>query len=316
VVAETGEGGGVPDSRFAAFCAFAGGLVGEAEWCIGVEPSPLESFTLACRSGGLSRGRARRLLHEALIEVHRASDVPARVLRFAASDDADALAVCFRDRERFAGILVYARRAGAAAFAEREVGLLRDVLSELQERFAATFGDEAGPGLAARRRMPALCILRPDLSVETGSVEALALALERDGRRRLPARIEARIEAAVADWGDDPAANAPKMALRDDGNSVLRIFPLAADDGPRIAVMWEPPRREASVLRSAERYALTRREIEVLQLLADGFSSAAIAARLSIAESTVNEHVARMMQKTDSANRVELVATTLINREL
>ncbi len=164
--------------------------------------------------------------------------------------------------------------------------------------------------------MPALCILRPDLSVETGSVEALALALERDGRRRLPARIEARIEAAVADWGDDPAANAPKMALRDDGNSVLRIFPLAADDGPRIAVMWEPPRREASVLRSAERYALTRREIEVLQLLADGFSSAAIAARLSIAESTVNEHVARMMQKTDSANRVELVATTLINREL
>ncbi len=80
--------------------------------------------------------------------------------------------------------------------------------------------------------------------------------------------------------------------------------------------MWEPPRREASVLRSAERYALTRREIEILQLLADGFSSAAIAARLSIAESTVNEHVARMMQKTESANRVELVATTLVTREL
>lgn len=316
MVAETGEGGGVGDDRFAAFCAYAGGLAGEAEWCIGVEPSPLESFTLACRSGGLNRARARRLLHEALIEVHRSSDVRARVLRVAATDQADALAICFRDRERFSGILVYARRTGAAPFLEREVEFLRSLLGELQERFAAAYGHAAAPGLAARRRMPALCILRPDLSVETGSVDALALALERDGRRRLPPRIEARIEAAVADWGDDPAANAPKMALRDDGSSVLRIFSLAADDGPRIAVMWEQSRRQASVLRSAERYALTRREIEVLQLLADGFSSAAIAARLSIAESTVNEHVARMMQKTESANRVELVATTLISREL
>lgn len=316
MVAETGEGGGIPDSRFTAFCAYAGTLAGEAEWCIGVEPSPLESFTLACRSEGLSRGRARRLLHEALIEVHRSSGLPARVLRLTASDDAEALAVCFRGRERLAGILVYARRAGAPGFSEREEGLLREALGELQERFALAYGDEAAPGLAARRRMPALCILRPDLSVETGSAEALELALQRDGRRRLPPRIEARVEAAVADWGDDPAANAPKMALREDGNAVLRIFPLAAEDGPRIAVMWEPPRREASVLRSAERYALTRREIEVLQLLADGFSSAAIAARLSIAESTVNEHVARMMHKTDSANRVELVATTLISREL
>ena len=230
---------------------------------------------------------------------------------------AEALAVSLRDRERFAGILVYARRAGAAGFSEREVGLLREALGELQERFALAYGDEAAPGLAARRRMPALCILRPDLSVETGSVEALELAVERDGRRRLPARIEARVEAAVADWGDDPAANAPpRWRCAGTATRCCGFFPLAAEDGPRIAVMWEPPRREASVLRSAERYALTRREIEVLPLLADGFSSAAIAARLSIAESTVNEHVARMMQKTESANRVELVATTLVNREL
>ncbi len=208
------------------------------------------------------------------------------------------------------------RRAGTVRFAERELALLVEALPELQSRFAACSGEEAAPGLASRRRMPALCILRPDLSVETASPDALALAVERDGRKRLPARLEARIEAAVADWGDDPAENAPTMALRDDGRSVLRIFPLGGDAGGRIAVMWEPPRREASVLRSAERYALTRREVEVLQLLADGFSSAAIAARLSIAESTVNEHVARMMHKTESANRVELVATTLVTREL
>ncbi len=313
---ETGGQGVTPDNRFGALCDYAAGLVSAAEWCVGVEPSVLESFALACRSAGLGRSRGRRLLHEALIEVHRAGDAPARVLRFSSADDADALAVCFREHERFAGVLVYARRANAPRFGEHEVAAVRAALPELQARFRAAWGDEAAPGAAARRRSPALCILRPDLSVETGSLDALAVVVERDGTKRLPTRLEARVGAAVADWGSDPAANPPKMALRDDGRSVLRIFPLAAEDGMRIAVMWEPPRREASVLRSAERYALTRREIEILQLLADGFSSAAIAARLSIAESTVNEHVARMMQKTESANRVELVATTLVNREL
>ncbi len=245
-MAEAGEGGA--ERRFAAFCAYASGLIAQAEWCVGVEPSPLESFALACRSGGLSRARARRLLHEALIVAHRSSDVPGRVLRFAAGDEAEGLAICVRDRERPAGIVVYARRDGAE-FSEHELLLLGDAQAELQERFAAAFGDEVGTGLAARRRTPALCILRPDLSVETGSAAALVLAPERDGRRRLPARIEARIEAAVADWGDDPAANPPKTTLRDDGNAVLRIFPLTAEDGPRIAVMWEPPRREGALSR-------------------------------------------------------------------
>jgi hypothetical protein len=248
-LAEAGEGGASAEGRFAAFCAYASGLIADAEWCVGVEPSPLESFALACRSAGLSRARARRLLHEALIEAHRSSDVPGRVLRFAANDETDGLAICVRERERLAGIVVYARRDGTPEFSEHELGLLRDAPGELQERFAAAFGDEVGTGLAARRRTPALCILRPDLSVETGSAAALALAPERDGRRRLPARIEARIEAAVADWGDDPAANPAKTALRDDGNAVLRIFPLTAEDGPRIAVMWEPPRREGAVSR-------------------------------------------------------------------
>ncbi len=95
-------------------------------------------------------------------------------------------------------------RGGPSAprFGEHEIGAVRGALAELQARFRATFGDNAAPGLAARRRMPALCILRPDLSVETGSAEALALAVERDGRKRLPPRLEARVGAAVADWGE------------------------------------------------------------------------------------------------------------------
>jgi len=46
-----------------------------------------------------------------------------------------------------------------------------------------------------------------------------------------------------------------------------------------------------------------------------GCSSGEIAHRLQIAESTVNEHVVRMMQKTETVNRVELIATTMGSRE-
>lgn len=53
---------------------------------------------------------------------------------------------------------------------------------------------------------------------------------------------------------------------------------------------------------------LTRREIELLKLVADGLSNKAIAQSLSVSENTVKYHVRNILQKLAVQNRTEAVA--------
>jgi DNA-binding NarL/FixJ family response regulator len=52
---------------------------------------------------------------------------------------------------------------------------------------------------------------------------------------------------------------------------------------------------------------LTAREIQVLELLAEGLSNKAIAARLGISDQTVKFHVASLSGKLSAANRTDAV---------
>jgi DNA-binding CsgD family transcriptional regulator len=53
---------------------------------------------------------------------------------------------------------------------------------------------------------------------------------------------------------------------------------------------------------------LTRRELEVLGLMADGCTNAVIAERLMIADGTAKKHVVRVLRKLGAANRSEAVS--------
>lgn len=52
----------------------------------------------------------------------------------------------------------------------------------------------------------------------------------------------------------------------------------------------------------------TRRELEVLHLVADGRSNAQIAARLLITERTAKHHVSSLLHKFEARDRAHLVA--------
>lgn len=64
---------------------------------------------------------------------------------------------------------------------------------------------------------------------------------------------------------------------------------------------------------SAEGMALTRRELDVLQLLAEGLSNKEIADRLFVSERTVVGHKSNLMSKTNTKNTVALLAYALRN---
>lgn len=63
--------------------------------------------------------------------------------------------------------------------------------------------------------------------------------------------------------------------------------------------------------KGAERRALTRREREVLRLLADGNSNDAIGSELRISAQTVRTHIQKAMAKLGAATRIQAVATAL-----
>lgn len=73
---------------------------------------------------------------------------------------------------------------------------------------------------------------------------------------------------------------------------------------PAAAARAEPP----SPFEAGRLNTLTKRQQDVLQLLALGFSNKAIAQRLAISESTVKVHIRAIMAQNGATNRTQIVA--------
>jgi DNA-binding NarL/FixJ family response regulator len=74
-----------------------------------------------------------------------------------------------------------------------------------------------------------------------------------------------------------------------------------ADSGGAAAGPGSGPRRRGPSL-------LTRREREVLRLVAQGMTNQAIAERLFVSEHTVHRHIANILRKLDAPSRAAAVA--------
>ena len=113
---------------------------------------------------------------------------------------------------------------------------------------------------------------------------------------RDPDHIDAALEAGAA-------AYVIKTAHPDDLASAIRqafehsVFYAGAR--PAAAAPVTPPRS------GEEAYGLTRRELEILQLVAEGRSNAQLAKMLWVTEQTVKFHLSNIYRKLDVANRTE-----------
>jgi DNA-binding CsgD family transcriptional regulator len=96
-----------------------------------------------------------------------------------------------------------------------------------------------------------------------------------------------------------------------DGNTVVRLLEWQGEIAKLRCVIVEEIRMRDPLQEAALRFGITRRETEVLRLVLLGASTAAIARRLQIAETTAYDHVKHIAIKTASGGRREIVAHVL-----
>ena len=169
---------------------------------------------------------------------------------------------------------------------------------------ATTSGDEAIAAL--EREDPDLVIVGVDADAQGDRGLEIAAAT----RARLP-------EACIIALGEDRAAESLAAAFGAGANAyVLRnVHPddLAAavrqSFGPSIYFANSPVHQQASsrprAAAATQDAGLTRREVEILRLVSDGYSNGALARLLWVTEQTVKFHLSNIYRKLGVSNRTE-----------
>jgi len=165
---------------------------------------------------------------------------------------------------------------------------------------ALTFAKLLGEGPMARVALEAsLAELRSPAFIvsATGTI----IHTNREGARRVAKsrdRLRAKLARAVTSLGDDAAAG-----------SAL-VTPLRCEAMPPyfLVIFRAPSSPEQNVEAAASLWELTRRQKEVLGLLAEGFANKTIAVRLGCADRTVEAHLTAIFQKSGFEGRSALLA--------
>lgn len=224
------------------------------------------------------------------------------------------LTVFFGDERGGSGAVLLLRRASTGEFLLQERSLLswaREEVLKVLASHAHFEGEITDLERAKMRAAPGIVLLDEHLAIEYVSKEHRHRRLGRWtlAGTRLPAALEASVREITAGW------NEPERRVEDvfmpAPDLVVRVLPVERMKRYAIALILEPYARREPMGEAIRRFHLTNRELEVIALLFSGLSAQQVAERLCISEATVNDHVKRLLSKTNSRNRTEMSAKLL-----
>jgi len=172
--------------------------------------------------------------------------------------------------------------------------------------------EESMEQLLRRREAPCLVVLDQDYRIVSAELRLYGFFASVGCTQRDPERLPPEMEAAVvnlARHGRETGVAFPVAGV------MLRTNVLTGPQGRCIAVTLERVRSRAPLDVAAERFGLSGREVQVLQLILRGYEAKAIAKELYIAESTVGEYFKHLSVKINARNRAEMIARVLDWRE-
>jgi DNA-binding NarL/FixJ family response regulator len=317
------------------------------QWCEAVVEfaerrryTPVQSWCGGIYGGVLIRtgewSRAETVLTEALARLRSRRARPGDVVPLAAlallrvrqgrGEEAEEL---LRGREREAAALpaliaLHLGRGDAAAaralVEDARAPLTREMLTIRGGVELALGESEAAAATVTELRETAARLGRPDLEAEAAllagrtaaaaedherAAEELEVAIEGFASLGLPyEEARARIALAEVEAERDPSSAAPSARAARDLFEELGARP----DADRAAALLRSLGVSGRRTTRGERDELTAREREVLRLIAEGFSNAAIAEQLVIAPKTAEHHVSRVLAKLGVRSRAEAAA--------
>jgi DNA-binding CsgD family transcriptional regulator len=219
------------------------------------------------------------------------------------------------DRRRY-GVVSLLRTAAQGPFVSDERTTLERNVTTVAEWFALDeqLGSD-GPSEDADvpRGSPTVFIVdRDDMRIESAAQSYAdydelqrAFLLPVDGM--LAAPLARAVRGLTAHWGSS-ATECPAAIAHPIPSLAVRVVPMLAGGHVRVCVLVEPIERRSLLARAAERFSLSARELDVLELLLAGESTPSVATMLSIAEPTARDHIKRLLSKTGARNRVEIAS--------
>jgi DNA-binding CsgD family transcriptional regulator len=129
-------------------------------------------------------------------------------------------------------------------------------------------------------------------------------------RGRLPVLLERAVKRLAKSWDFSRIESCASGTAYPMPGMALRVAPMIGN-GVMIGVFLKLESGRHPAADAVAAHHLSPREREVFHALLDGHSVADIASMLELAESTVSDHIARLIVKTNAHNRVEMAATLL-----